>query len=133
MNNVTPIRRQAAAPQLDAENLATGYLFQVRWESRHGAIAHCTRQLVAHHDMPEHVAEREALQAYAAIDSVNHRMRIEIDACTSHLVVLRDGGDRAIAFTVTDLRHLLDLLRRRGMSLPRIEPERFESAHLLEH
>jgi hypothetical protein len=132
MATVTPIRRTPTAPQLDAENLATGYLFQVRWESRHAALSYCTRQLVAYHGMSEATAEREALQAYAALEGVNQRLRVDIDASTSALVMLQDREGRSIALTVTDLRHLLDQLRRKAC-LPRIDDDRHESAHLLEH
>ncbi len=125
-------QKRATAPQLDAENLATGYLFQVRWENRHTALAYCAFKLVNQHDMTEAAAEREALQAYAALESVNHRMRVDIDACTSDLVMLRDGENRAIALTVTDLRRLLDKVRR-DERLPRLDAGRFESAHILEH
>ncbi|SFU79700.1 hypothetical protein [Halomonas korlensis] len=133
MGIVTSLRQKSAtAPQLDAQSLAIGYLFEVRWECRHSALAHCTRRLTERHDMPAHVAEREALQAYAALESVNHRMRVDIAATTSDLVMLRDAENRSIALTVTDLRRLVDQLRR-DECLPRIDPERFESAHILEH
>ncbi|WP_416139047.1 hypothetical protein ACM26W_01165 [Halomonas sp. HK25] len=133
MGTVTQLRHHSsAAPQLDAENLATGYLFERRWESRHIALAHCAGQLTEQHDMPAHVAEREALQAYAALESVNHGMCVDINATTSDLVMIRDTEGRRIALTITDLRRLLDQLRREEC-LPRIDPERFESAHILEH
>ena len=133
MGIVTQMRQKSAhAPQLDAQNLATAYLFEKRWECRHNTLAHCTRQLTERHDMPAHLAEREALQAYAALESVNHRMRVDIASTTSDLVMLRDAEDRGIALTVTDLRRLIDQLRR-DECLPRIDPDRSESAHILEH
>lgn len=132
MGTVTPLNHRAATPQLDPENLATRYLFQVRWESRHAALAFCIAQLIEQHAMSQATAERQALQAYAAMESSNHRLRVDINTTTSDLVMLRDGGGRAIALTVTDLRRLLDGLRR-DECLPKLDPARHESTHLLEH
>ncbi len=76
MNNVIALRRAAAPQALDTESLATGYLFQVRWENRVNALAFCIRQLMTHHDMTEAAAELAAMQAYAAIEGVNQAARI---------------------------------------------------------
>lgn len=131
MSTVTPIRRQPAAPQLDAENLATGYLFQVRWENRTSALAFCIRQLVSQHDMPEHAAELAAMQAYAAIDGVNQAARIDIDASTSYLVVLRTPGGYPVMFTTADLLRLLQQAREDGRAAV-VDKER-ERPVVLEH
>ena len=115
LRKVTPIR--PATPQLDTESLATGYLFQVRWENRVNALRHCIDQLVTHHDMPEATAELAALQAYAAIEGTNHTARIDVDATTSDLVVLRTEGGRPVAFTTADLLRLLQRARDEGAAI----------------
>jgi hypothetical protein len=115
MNNVTAIRQ--IAPQLDTESLATGYLFQVRWENRVTALHHCIRQLVANHDMTEAAAELAALQAYAAIEGTNQGARIDVDATTSDLVVLRTDTGCPVAFTTADLLRLLQRARHEGAAV----------------
>lgn len=116
MGIVTQMRQQSAV-NLDAENLATGYLFKVRWESRINALRYCIGQLVTNHDMTEPAAELAALQAYAAIESTNQVARIDLDASTSDMVVLRTEGGSPAMFTTADLVRLLQRARDEGAAV----------------
>nr|WP_300306961.1 hypothetical protein [Halomonas sp.] len=113
MSTVVPFSA-TRAPQLDPHNLATAELFRQRGTNRVSALANCIEHLVVNHDMPEHVAEITALQAYADIESMNQVARVDINSSTSHLVVLRTEGGRPVAFTVTELLRLLDRARDEG-------------------
>lgn len=106
MNNVTAI-----AQHQDPHNIAAARLFRDRWENRVTALANCVEHLVTAHDMPEERAELIAVQAYADLEATNQRARIEVDACTSHVVVLRTEDGTPAVFTVTDLVHLLEQAR----------------------
>ncbi|RCV89699.1 hypothetical protein [Billgrantia montanilacus] len=118
MGIVTQLRnRSAHAPQLDAYNLATAQLFRDRWENRVNALANCIEFLVVNHDMPEAAAELAAIQAYADIESTNQVARIDINASTSSVVVLRTEGGRPAVFTVTDLVRLLEQARTEGRAV----------------
>tara|TARA_B100000929_G_C15190654_1_gene312147 strand:+ start:133 stop:528 length:396 start_codon:yes stop_codon:yes gene_type:complete len=114
MATVSQLRPKFSIPQLDATNIATAQLFRDRWHNRVTALGNCIAHLVNDHGMPEHAAETAALQAYAEIESVNQKARIDVDATTSHLVVLRSGDGRSTAFTVSDLLRLLDRARQEG-------------------
>src|SRR5690554_3143989 len=103
MGTVARLPRRAIAPQLDTESLAVGYLFQVRWEARTPALAHCIEQLMTQHDMTASAAELAAMQAYAEIEASNAKARIDINACTSSLVVLREADGHPVALTLADL------------------------------
>lgn len=116
MGIVTQLRKQSA-PQLDTESLATGYLFKVRWESRVSALRYCIDQLATNHDMTEAAAELAAMQAYAAIESANQVARIDVDASTSDMVVLRTEGGRPVMFTTADLVRLLQRARDEGSAV----------------
>ncbi len=116
MGIVTQLRKQSA-PQLDAESLATGYLFKVRWENRVSALRYCIDQLAINHDMTEAAAELAAMQAYAAIESANQVARIDVDASTSDMVMLRTEGGRPAMFTTADLVRLLQRARDEGSAV----------------
>lgn len=107
MTNVAPL-----APHLDPHNLAAARLFRERWENRVNALANCIDHLVVDHDMTEDAAELVAIQAYADLESTNQVARVDVDASTSHVVVLRTEGGRPVMFTVTDLMRLLEQARR---------------------
>ncbi|SDJ88968.1 hypothetical protein [Billgrantia gudaonensis] len=107
MNNVTPI-----APQKDVHNLAAAQLFRTRWENRVNALSRCIDHLVIDHEMTEEAAELVAMQAYADLESTNQLARIDLDASTSHVVVLRTEGGRPVMFTASDLVHLLEQARK---------------------
>lgn len=108
MTNVTPLR----APHLDAHNIAAAQLFRTRWENRENALRDCIEHLAHHHDMPEQSAELAALQAYAELESANQQARIDVDASTSHMVLLRTEDGRPVVFTVNDLLNVLQQARR---------------------
>lgn len=126
----TPLRPNTVR-SLDTESLATGYLFQVRWENRVSALAFCVRQLVEHHDMPVPAAEQAAMQAYAAIEGVNQSARIDTDASTADLVVLQTAGGYPVMFTTADLLRLLQQAREAGRAAV-VDPAR-ERPVVLEH
>ncbi|MCC5811344.1 MAG: hypothetical protein JJU06_13320 [Ectothiorhodospiraceae bacterium] len=91
----------------DITTTATAWLLRhARDLSRPDALKQCTDYLVGHHDVSEDTAGHVALQALASLESVNQRSWIDIDACTSHLVVIRRQGKPPIAFTLTDLMRL---------------------------
>lgn len=114
----TPIETNARAARvlrLDPKNAATGWMF------RHGlnrdrvtAIEELTLFLMGEYDMTEHAAEIAAIQAYAETASVSQVASIDIDASTSHVVVLRTTGGRAVAFTTDDLMRTLEKARDEG-------------------
>lgn len=116
MGIVTQLRKHAAH-QLDTESLATRYLFKVRWESRVNALRYCIDQLVVNHDMTEAAAELAAMQAYAGIESTNQVARLDLDASTSDMVVLRTEGGRPVMFTTADLVRLLQRARDEGSAV----------------
>ncbi|RAH37545.1 hypothetical protein [Halomonas sp. SL1] len=107
MNNVTSI-----AQHQDPHNIAAARLFRDRWENRANALANCIEHLVVDHEMTEENAELVAIQAYADLEATNQTARIDIDACTSHVVVLRTEGGRPVVFTVTDLMRVLEQARQ---------------------
>lgn len=104
--NVTPI-----AQHQDPQNLAAARLFRDRWENRVTALANCIEHLVVDHEMTEEAAELVAVQAYADLEATNQTTRIDVEASTSHLVVLRTEGGRPVMFTVTDLMRILEQAR----------------------
>ncbi|WP_348826804.1 hypothetical protein [Halomonas sp. RT37] len=103
MTSVTALHR----PHLDAHNLAAARLFRERWENRVTALGNCIEHLVVDHEMTEEAAELTAIQAYADLEATNQLARVDIDASTSHVVVLRTEGGRPVMFTVTDLMRIL--------------------------
>lgn len=103
MTSVTALHR----PHLDAHNLAAARLFRDRWENRVTALGNCIEHLVVDHEMTEEAAELTAIRAYADLEATNQLARVDIDASTSHVVVLRTEGGRPVMFTVTDLMRIL--------------------------
>ncbi|MBY5930809.1 hypothetical protein KUV86_17010 [Halomonas sp. DP8Y7-3] len=103
MTSVTALHRS----HLDAHNLAAARLFRDRWENRVTALGNCIEHLVVDHEMTEEAAELTAIQAYADLEATNQLARVDIDASTSHVVVLRTEGGRPVMFTVTDLMRIL--------------------------
>ncbi|RQW71354.1 hypothetical protein EBB56_09340 [Halomonas sp. YLB-10] len=103
MTSVTALHR----PHLDAYNLAAARLFRDRWENRVTALGNCIEHLVVDHEMTEEAAELTAIQAYADLEATNQLARVDIDASTSHVVVVRTEGGRPVMFTVTDLMRIL--------------------------
>ncbi|PAU76759.1 hypothetical protein [Halomonas salipaludis] len=116
MNNITPINA-ARAPQLDSHNLAIAVLWRHRWENRVTALANCIEHLVTVHDMTEAAAELAAIQAYADLESENTLATIDMDASTSHIVVMRTEGGRPAMFTVSDLLRILGQARDEGRAV----------------
>lgn len=62
----------------------------------------------------ERTAEVQAIQAYAETTSVSQVAHIDVDATTSHVVVLRAFDGRAVALTADDLLHMLEQARGQG-------------------
>ncbi len=116
MNNVTPIT-VAQAPQLDTHNVAIAELWRHRWENRTNALANCIDHLVTVHDMTEAAAEVAAIQALADLECENKLARIDMNATTSHVVVLRTEGGRPVMFTVADLMRVLEQARADGRAV----------------
>lgn len=107
MSNVTALPARNNAPQLDAESVAVGALWSERKGSRAQAVGAAISRLQHHHDMPHRAAENAAAQAMAELDTVNTRETVDVDATTSHGVVMRlDDGSRLL-LTARDLRHLM--------------------------
>ena len=113
MHNVTPIT-VARAPKLDVHNVAIAELWRHRWENRANALANCIDHLVMVHDMSETAAEIAAIQAYADLECENKLARIDMNATTSHVVVLRTEGGRPVMLTVADLMRVLEQARAEG-------------------
>ncbi|SDK77718.1 hypothetical protein SAMN05661010_00046 [Modicisalibacter muralis] len=114
MNAVTPLSA-ARAPQLDPRNVAVGWMFRAGMTlQRVDALEGCITYLMAEHDMSEQAAEIAAIQAYAEVATVNQPARIDVDATTSHVVVLRTAGNRAVMLTIDDLVATLEQARREG-------------------
>lgn len=109
--SVTPIT--AARAPFD---IATEVLWQHRWQSRAEALRVTIRTLVADYTISEATAEVAAIQAYADLDSVNESARIDVDASTSHVVIVRDGAGRPVVFTTRDLSRLIDQARDAGLA-----------------
>ncbi|MBZ5875987.1 hypothetical protein [Chromohalobacter israelensis] len=110
--NSTAKNVTALAPHQDAHNIAVARLFRDQWENRVNALANCIEHLVVDHDMAEEKAELVAIQAYADLESTNQVASIDVDATTSHVVVMRTEGGRPVAFTVTDLMRILEQARK---------------------
>lgn len=116
MSNVTAIS-VARAPHLDVHNVAIAELWRRRWENRTNALSNCIDHLVTIHGMSEQTAEIAAIQAYADLESENKLARIDMDATTSHVVVLRTEGNRPVMFTVADLVRVLEQARTEGRAV----------------
>ncbi|MCE8002557.1 hypothetical protein [Billgrantia ethanolica] len=119
MTKITPItaaaQSRAVVHQLDPQNLAIGWMFRCGHQlDRVTAIEELTVYLMSELELPEHVAEIQALQAYAETSSVNQLAHIDVDATTAHLVVMRTAGGRPVAFTAEDLMHVLSRAREEG-------------------
>ena len=108
MTNVLPLR----GIHLDPHNLAAAQLFRDRWLNRRDALANCVDYLLANTDTTVEHAELTALQAYADLEATNRRERIDVDATTSQLVVLRLGEGTPVGLTVTDLLQVLKQARQ---------------------
>nr|WP_300309246.1 hypothetical protein [Halomonas sp.] len=113
MPTVTPLRR----PHLDARNLAAARLLRDRWESRVNALANCIEHLMSVHEMTEQNAELAAIQAYAEIEATNQQARIDVEASTSHVVVVRTEEKYPVVFTITDLMKMLDQARQEDRAI----------------
>lgn len=109
--SVTPITT-AKAPF----DIAIDVLWKHRWQSRAEALRVTIRTLVSEHGIAEATAEVAAIQAYADLDSVNETARIDVDATTSHVVIVRDGAGRPVVFTTRDLSRLIDQARDAGLA-----------------
>ncbi|WP_110686994.1 hypothetical protein [Salinicola aestuarinus] len=102
-------------PQLDSENAAIGYLLRYgRGLSRRESLENCTQFLMSEHAMSEAKAELAAIHASAELESLNQVAWIDLEASTSHVVVLRTAGGTPVPFTVGDLLAQRKSARDRG-------------------
>ncbi|RUR27721.1 hypothetical protein [Vreelandella nanhaiensis] len=109
--NVTPIT--AAKSPFD---LATELLWQHRWDSRVEALRITIGTLVNDYGHSEATAEVAAIQAFADLDSVNEAASIDVDACTSHVVIFRDSAGRPVMLTARDLDRMIQQARDAGLA-----------------
>lgn len=120
MNNITSIAAHHAAGrptvhQLDPHNLAIQRMFRNgHYLDRVSVIEKLTRYLMDELKLSERSAEIAAIQAFAETSRVNQVARIDIDASTSHVVVLRTVGGRSVVFTADDLLRVLERARDEG-------------------
>lgn len=109
MTNITALPARKKRPALDTESLAVGALWAERHNSnRAQAMSVAISRLQHHHDMPHRGAENAAAQAMAELDTVNTRDTLDVDATTSHGVVMRMEDGSRLLLTARDLRHLLN-------------------------
>ncbi|SDG27486.1 hypothetical protein SAMN05216571_10821 [Onishia taeanensis] len=119
MNNVTALQTRRVT-RLDAnnansiQNAAMFRLWQDRWASRVVAMANCIDHLMTTHEMSERAAELATIQAYADLEATNRSAHIDVDASTSHVIILRDEDGRPVVFTVADLMNVLGKARAEG-------------------
>lgn len=95
------------APHLDPANLATARLWQHQTMRRCDALQDSIGHLVTERGLTESIAEVATLQAFAELEGINKRHRIDIDASTSSLLVLWTPAGERIALTITDLLALV--------------------------
>ena len=109
--NVTPIN-SAKAPF----DIATEVLWQNRWDSRAEALRITIGTLVNDYGIAEATAEVAAIQAFADLDSVNLDSTIDLNASTSHVVVLRTRTGCPVVFTARDLDRMIQQARNAGLA-----------------
>ncbi|WP_083001929.1 hypothetical protein [Halomonas sp. GT] len=109
--NVTSINT-AKAPF----DIATEVLWQHRWENRAEALRITIGTLVNDYDISEATAEVAAIQAFADLDSVNLDSSIDMNASTSHVVVLRTRNGCPVMFTARDLDRMIQQARDAGLA-----------------
>jgi hypothetical protein len=118
MPKITPITTatpRARVPQLDTQNVAITWMFRYgQMLDRVTALEELTVYLMSELDLPEHVAEIQAIQAYAETSGAGHLAHIDVDATTANVVVMRTMGGRAVVFTTEDLLHVLGRARDEG-------------------
>lgn len=108
MNNVTSLHAHAArAPQLDPENLAIAQLWRTQALPRRETLEACVEHLVTDRGLTDDAAENAAIQAYAELEGINKRHRIDISATTSHLLVITTSAGERLAITLADLLALV--------------------------
>lgn len=111
MNAIAPMTTAHPNPN----DIALKALWEYRGHDRAAALGSSIKQLVSQHDISQPAAEIAAIQAFADLDSVNTSARIDIDASTSHVVVLRDAGGRPTMLTVRDLAKVVQQARDAGL------------------
>lgn len=70
---------------------------------RRDTLEQCTVALMSRHELSYKAADLLAKQAHADIQSRHACGRIELDECTTDLVVVRYGNGHKLALTVNDL------------------------------
>lgn len=136
MNSVTAMQTRRVT-RLDVnnansiQNAAMFRLWQDRWASRVIAMANCIHHLMATHDISERAAELTTIQAYADLEATNRSAHIDIDASTSHVVILRDEDGSPVVFTVADLMNVVTQARSEGRA--QVVDEQTRRPVVLEH
>lgn len=111
MNAIAPM----ATARPNPNDIALKALWECRGHDRAAALGSSIRQLVNQHDISQPTAEIAAIQAFADLDSINASARIDIDASTSNVVVLRDAAGRPTMLTVRDLAKVVQQARDAGL------------------
>lgn len=109
--NVAPIN--ATKTPFD---IATEVLWQNRWDRRAEALRITIGTLVNDYGHSEATAEVAAIQAFAVLDSVNLDSSIDLNASTSHVVVLRTRNGCPVVFTARDLDRMIQQARDAGLA-----------------
>ncbi|WP_136067119.1 hypothetical protein [Modicisalibacter radicis] len=92
---------------LNINDAACAYLLKLaRPYQRTVALERCTAHLVEQHDCSQSTASLAAIQAIAELETLNQPAFIDADATTSHVVIVRRPGMKAMAFSVADLLRL---------------------------
>ncbi|MDL4862270.1 hypothetical protein NPJ88_007985 [Halomonas elongata] len=95
------------APHLEPANLATARLWQHQTMRRCDAIQDSIEHLVTERGLTESIAEDATLQAFAELEGINKHHRIDVDASTSRLLIIRTPAGERVALTITDLLALV--------------------------
>lgn len=132
MNNVTAMqtRRVTRLDANDANSIQNAAMFRL-WQDRWASMANCIDHLMNTHEMSERAAELATIQAYADLEATNRSAHIDIDASTSHVVILRDEDGRPVVFTVADLMNVLGKARADGRA--QVVDEQARRPVVLEH
>lgn len=112
MDTVGKLHPEFDNSAIDGHTTALAQLFRNRSLNRRQALQNCVEHLRSSAAMTQASAELTAIQAYADLESTNCPARIDVDATTSHVVVIRLSKGRTAAFTISDLMGALESARR---------------------
>ncbi|WP_417329545.1 hypothetical protein [Halomonas cupida] len=112
MGTVGKLHPEFANSSIDGHTVALAQLFRDRSLCRRQALENCVEHLRTAASMTQANAELTAVQAYADLTSTNCSAHIDVDATTSHVVVIRLREGQTAAFTISDLISALESARR---------------------